>query len=167
MIRSPAAVFGEVGVMREVSSLTGSLLEIVMYRPLGVRFTLNIPVELWALPVMDRFVWFASSLNGGWTMIRVALTTPSLLGWWNELLLMETVTGDSTWVTGEGVWDCRWKGTKGRGPIRWRLEERREDGAEEGLLGNTEDQGLLEFTGGRFSYTGWLPAELAVCGSTA
>ena len=38
--------------------------------------------------------------------------------------------------------------------MRWRLEERREDGAEEGLLSSTEDQGLLAFTGGRFSYTG-------------
>lgn len=46
VIRSPAAVLGDVGVMREVSNLTGSLLEMVMYRPLGVRFTLNIPVEL-------------------------------------------------------------------------------------------------------------------------
>lgn len=139
VIRFFVVVLGEVGVMREVFSLIGLLLEMVMYRFLGVRFTLNIFVELWVLFVMDRFMWFVLLLNGGWIMIRVVLIILFLLGWWNELLLMEIVIGDFIWVIGEGVWDCRWKGTKGRGFIRWRLEERREDGVEEGLLGNIED----------------------------
>lgn len=159
VIRSPATECNDAGCINEVSILTGSLLDIVMYLPLGVRFTLNKFVRTGDHPLtigcdggLDGDELFLES-SSGWTITLVALTKPLSLNAFDKLndfdgFISEVSVGDG------------YDRTNGRGAIRCNDEVLRWGATEELLLllppdVLRDDQGLGgELAGGRFSYIG-------------
>lgn len=161
-MRSPATECNDAGCKSDVSIFTGSLLEIVIYLPLGVRFTLNKLVFTGDHPLTmgcdleglsgDVAVLESSS---GCTMTLVALTTPLSL---NDSPLEKlndfdgSISADS--AVGEG-----YVLTNGLGAMRCKFECLREPVVDELLLllppRLTEDHALgALLAGGRFSYIG-------------